>query len=333
MSGYSARILADSVSPDGNRLTTMEVVIPRPVLAEFNTHRMLSRNSASSRAIPVEKQIEFVLTDPYIPEKFGINQAGMQSAKFLEGSRHEDAVHNVLIKRDRAVLGALEDLFGRDGVLEYISRNRQSRILLDGMEDEDRAAVRAMLVDYKAFQKALRSDPDFIKRLPASFLGIHKQTLNRYLEPFLWQTIITSATEWVNFLNLRDHADAQHDIAEPARLMREALNASTPVELDYGQWHLPLVQEDEKHLVADDVELWKRISSGRCARVSYLTHDGVRDLAKDAELCDSLIKGWHMSPLEHPATPVRPDYTGDTGNFVGWLQHRKEIQDEAVFPG
>jgi hypothetical protein len=58
---HSTKILADSISPDGVRLTTLEVVMPRIVLAEFNTHRMLSRNSASSRAIPIEKMIRMVI--------------------------------------------------------------------------------------------------------------------------------------------------------------------------------------------------------------------------------------------------------------------------------
>lgn len=51
---YDAKILADSLSPDGVRLTTFKVTFPRIVLAEFNTHRMFSRNSASSRAIPIK---------------------------------------------------------------------------------------------------------------------------------------------------------------------------------------------------------------------------------------------------------------------------------------
>ena len=72
----SATIICDSVSPDGVRLTTWELTFPRFILAELNTHRALSRNSASSRAIPPEKQIERVELDPFIPE-FGSRVAGM----------------------------------------------------------------------------------------------------------------------------------------------------------------------------------------------------------------------------------------------------------------
>lgn len=82
--GYSARILADSITRSGTRLTTLEAVIPRIVLAELNTHRTHSRCSASSRAIPVEKRIEMIERDPFIPETFGKNRKGMQSTEDLD---------------------------------------------------------------------------------------------------------------------------------------------------------------------------------------------------------------------------------------------------------
>jgi thymidylate synthase ThyX len=79
---YNAKILADSIA-NNVRLTTLEVVMPRIVLAEFNTHRVLSRNSASSRAIPVEKRIQSVKKNPFVPEAFGANQRGMQAGADL----------------------------------------------------------------------------------------------------------------------------------------------------------------------------------------------------------------------------------------------------------
>lgn len=81
---YNATILADSINPLGTRLTTMRVTMPRFILAEFNTHRVFSRNAASSRAIPVKKRIEQVKTDPFIPKIWGKNQKGMQANAMLE---------------------------------------------------------------------------------------------------------------------------------------------------------------------------------------------------------------------------------------------------------
>lgn len=89
--GYEAKVLADSVSPAGVRLTTLEVTFPRFILAEVNTHRMLSRSSASSRAIPIEKRIKAVEEDPFVPEAFGRNRKGMQATEVLEGGEADDA--------------------------------------------------------------------------------------------------------------------------------------------------------------------------------------------------------------------------------------------------
>src|SRR4051794_11829677 len=83
--GFDAKVLADSVSPAGHRLTTLEATFPRFVLAEFNTHRVFSRNSASSRAIPVARQLRRVLDDPYVPIEFGSNKPGMQAGPALSG--------------------------------------------------------------------------------------------------------------------------------------------------------------------------------------------------------------------------------------------------------
>lgn len=81
----SAKIVADSISGDGVRLTTMEVTFHRFVLSEFNTHRVLSRNSASSRAIPVEKQLERLAESPAFPISWPCEQPGMQGGTELEG--------------------------------------------------------------------------------------------------------------------------------------------------------------------------------------------------------------------------------------------------------
>ena len=104
--GYNAKILADSISPAGHRLTSFEVTFPRIVLAEVNTHRMLSRNSASSRAIPVEKRIASVEEDPFVPDQFGKNKKGMQHDEVLEGEDADTARHIWLRARRSAVSDA-----------------------------------------------------------------------------------------------------------------------------------------------------------------------------------------------------------------------------------
>lgn len=83
----SARVIADSVNPAGKRLTTYECTFNRWILAELNTHRMLSRNSASSRAIPVKRIMRQVWADPAYPVSVGSNRPGMQAGAELTGWR------------------------------------------------------------------------------------------------------------------------------------------------------------------------------------------------------------------------------------------------------
>jgi thymidylate synthase ThyX len=300
---FDAKVLADSRSPAGYRLTTLEATFPRFVLAEFNTHRVFSRNSASSRAIPIAKQLRRVLEDPYVPIEFGSNQPGMQAGPALGGEKREAAEREWLRARDdavRRVLGLVADPGIASG---------------DGDLDEILGRV----------EQAIRD-----KSQPAEWLNVHKQVANRLLEPFMWHTVIVTATEWENFFNLRCHPDAQPEIRLVAETMRDAMEASEPHELAEGEWHLPLVRPEDREQV-DSLEDLIKISAGRCARVSYLTHAGVRDLDADVQLHDRLLESGHMSPLEHPARPLTEAELNESewsGNFRGWSPYRKEIAGE-----
>ncbi len=260
---YSARVLLDSVSTIGVRLTTLEVTFPRFVLAEFNTHRLFSRNSASSRAVPTSKLIERVERDPVLPLEWGRNKAGMSASELLSTQETQAANCVWLQARDDAVARA--------------------RRLLE--------------------------------------LNVHKQELNRLLEPFLWHTVIVTATQWENFFELRCAPNAQPEIRQAALCMRDAIATSHPGSVALGGWHTPLLDPDEIDL---DLEVRKRVSAARCARVSYLTHQGRREIEKDLELYERLRSDRHLSPFEHVATPA-----GDVefhANFRGWIQMRAEVE-------
>jgi thymidylate synthase ThyX len=301
--GFNAKVLADSRSAAGHRLTTLEATFPRFVLAEFNTHRVFSRNSASSRAIPIAKQLRRVLEEPYVPIEFGSNQPGMQAGPALDGEKRDAAEAQWLRARDDAVrrvfgLIAGPDAFSTDDLLESLQR------------------IEAVIRD---------------KSQPAEWLNVHKQVANRLLEPFMWHTVIVTATEWENFWNLRCHADAQPEIRLVAETMRDTMGASEPEELTEGEWHLPLVHPEEREQV-DSIEDLIKVSAGRCARVSYLTHAGKRDLDADVQLHDRLLESGHMSPLEHPARPLTAEELAEgewSGNFRGWHSYRKTIAGEA----
>ena len=151
-------------------------------------------------------------------------------------------------------------------------------------------------------------------------LNLHKQVANRILEPFQWMNTIVTATEWDNFYSLRAHPDAQPEFQRLAVMMRDAMQASFPVMLVSGEWHLPYIQDHE--LIGTTPHDLRKVSAARCARVSYLTHDGRKpELHEDLALFDRLAGGvpLHASPLEHQGTPG----AYDCGNFKGWTQFRK----------
>ena len=271
--GYSATVIADSVSSAGHRLTTMEVCFPRMVLAEFNTHRTFSRNSASSRAIPFAKQVERILAEPYVPSYWGANQKGMQA--------------ETQIKEEDRKIARMEWLKARSEAVKH-----------------------AMIFND---------------------LDVHKQLVNRLLEPFMWHTVIVTATEWSNFFALRANEMAQPEIREVAELMKKAYEASRPKTVKDDEWHLPLIQPEEYDGTFEHTIDARKISAARCARVSYLTHDGKRDLEADIVLYERLTSGGHMSPLEHVARPLTKDELADSdwrGNFRGWMQLRKLVPNE-----
>lgn len=173
-------------------------------------------------------------------------------------------------------------------------------------------------------------------------LGLHKQVANRILEPFQHIQVVMTTTEFINFFELRAHIDAQPEIQELAVQMLRALDDSTPRLLPPGEWHLPYIHDVER--AGLPIEVLKKVSAARCCRVSYLKHDGSNSsIQEDLDLCEKLIgaRPLHASPFEHQATPdelevvetdiaitqewQRPDLHG---NFVGWIQHRKLIEDQ-----
>jgi thymidylate synthase ThyX len=165
-------------------------------------------------------------------------------------------------------------------------------------------------------------------------VGLHKQCLNRLLEPFHWITVIQTgnAAAYANFFALRCHPDAQPDIRDMACAQLRAYHASTPRQLEWGQWHLPFVNDTESsNLFPEDA---CRISAARCARTSYLTFDGENpDPVKDMALFEKLVSGVvHASPLEHQARPFHKTDERPMGGNLGpaWVQYRKTIPNEAA---
>ena len=290
----TVKIVCDSTY-QGSRITTFVLTYPRYIHAELLTHRSMSRNAQSSRAIPAAKRIERVRSNPVMPIRWGANQRGMQ---------------------------AKEESVERPDYCEVVWRQA--------------AAAAATTAEALAGQ------------------NLHKQWVNRVLEPFDTITTVVTATDWGNFFGLRCHPDAQPEIADLAWKMADLYYYYEPKSVEdlglipdrtdaprfpealrTGDWHLPFLDEhtraklydsctDSAELASSYVELAK-LSVARCARVSYLTHEGsTPDVEKDLALHDMLLSDGHMSPFEHQA--VASDQPHPASNFGGrWKQYRKML--------
>jgi hypothetical protein len=143
--------------------------------------------------------------------------------------------------------------------------------------------------------------------------GAAKEHVNRLLEPFSYVGMVITATEWANFFDLRLDSHSQIEIRDLAKAIRDAMDASTPTRLAFGDWHSPFDADPMR-------------SAACCARTSYNRHDGSeRTVDADMQLADMLRADKHMSPFEHQARIGAGPCM--SGNFAGkWVQQRKLVE-------
>lgn len=345
---YRAEILADSLHPSSSRLQTFLIEFPRCVIAEVVTHRRnydlwggefavyertttpdISKNSASSRAIPVARMIRKVMDDPYVPDRFGAAGKGMQSHGWLTMSNHDMVGAQWLKARDNAVTRAVLMLSEGDRDDLYLTLRKAGA--------EEAAELVAEQV-----------------HTPSPSVSVHKEFVNRLLEPWAWVTQVVTSAHWDNFFALRCHETCHPAFRRVARMMYLARLKSEPAALDYGEWHLPFgpqkpTNEDnmgffweapaapyathEEAKAGVPVELWRSVA--RCAWTSYENSDKVATDEVVMSTVDRLIgsRPVHASPAEHQAMCAKVEL-GDPSQAMpsnfgdGWLQLRKLLPQE-----
>lgn len=316
----SAKILCDSVNAQGNRLTTFEVEYPRIIHSEMMTHRMFSRNAASSRAIPFDKMQE-QLTG--IPSRFGAAQKGMQD----DGATYKYVVYNPV---DSYPLGHKE------------AWNEAKEIAVDWS---------------RAFKNA-GYHKQIYNRLTEPFQTIKVIISATEFDNFFWLRDDVMADPTI--AELARKMKEAYDGSVPDLL--EAGEWHLPyVFVDFAMFGGKLRQFyflTETRCMGENITLEEaiKVSCARCAAVSYRNED--YGLEKCLELYERLVGSdkLHASALEHCATPIASgDYSHtnkpvntarfrDTwekgvshmdqegnlwsGNFKGWVQYRKTIDDE-----
>lgn len=161
-------------------------------------------------------------------------------------------------------------------------------------------------------------------------MGVHKQVVNRILEPFMWAETIITATEWGNFFKLRIADDAQPEIQALAKAIKKAMDESVPVGRIF---HLPYLREDELDNTQWTYTQKAKISAARCARVSYLNHNKqMSSVDEDFTLADRLIEAGHMSPFDHQAMFNSGEkYENENRNFMDWKPYRSILEDKEAY--
>lgn len=307
-------ILASASNTGCPPIYTIRMRYPRPIHSEIMTHRVFGRNARSSRAVPVHTMLDEVRNTPYVPWHWGKNQKGMQASEEC----------NEPVELDIPVVDEV--------TFELNYETIQLTNVAAWLEARNQAADIA-----EAFMKA----------------GYHKQNPNRLLEPFSWIDTLITATQWQNFLWLRQHHAAEPHLQDLANLVAEAMNHCTFQYLEFGEWHLPYITEEEKRLYHTDV--LKKLSAARCARISYKPFNGESSIEAELGRYNLLVtdERVHASPLEHQATPDQITVSSTStlqngqvvggsetkwknpklhGNLIGWIQARKLVPNE-VYDG
>lgn len=335
-----AKIITDSISPNNHRLTTLEVIMPRYILAEFNTHRILSKNSASSRAIPFNKMIKEIEERPFIPYAWQKDHSGMQGNEYITNDKEISYLENSWLQgRDRAI-STTHELNGQYLTKQLCNRLLEPftyhKVLVSGTEWENFFNLRCSqyTLDNIVFFKSRKELKEFYK-------GREQELIKHFnLRP---DSIFADNDDILAWLKC-NVGQADIHMMFLAEAIYDVINESTPKELKEGEWHIPYGDDfDEEEIEKATLKIFKEdsfevvetskryISIARCARLSYQTlgDNPVINYKKDLELYEVLSKNGHASPMEHVAKVMSSSeyssyYRQENGNKeFGWCRNFK----------
>ena len=297
-----AEIVAHSLNPQGDELISVLCTFPRIILAEINTHRMLSKNTSSSRAIPFKKMVEVVQENPFIPIAWQKEHKGMQGTEYFTEEVDINAnISNWLEGRDRAIATAF--WLNESGVTKQLANRllepfMWTTMLITGSKEgwENFFNLRCPQYQIPNWDNSFKSWKEVCKELPYE--------------------------EDTHYLNKAQFNKGQAEIhmMALAEAIYDVVNESTPKQLVSGQWHIPFEDkinlrqlaniiphyQDENGNIVDNKELIKarvKISISMSAHTSYtiVGNKPIKSYEKWIELHDKLIAydPPHSSPMEH----------------------------------
>jgi thymidylate synthase ThyX len=324
----SATVICDSINEHNDRITTIECVVPRIVLAEFNTHRMFSRNSASSRAIPAKKMIQMLRDEPFIPIKWMKQHSGMQGNEYFDLDQPE-------------VLGQFRPKYFPEAWL----RSRDTMInMSESMADAGLTKqITNRLLEPFMYHKILVTATDY-----ENFTSLRaNEAAEIHIQDFAYKLIEALNKSVPKSLRAGEWHMPYSDGIDSAALWKFFIEGKSNVALQENVW------------ARIRTELKLKICTARCAQTSYVIigEDGKpMDYEKLIKLHDRLAENGHVSPFEHCSQAMTKDeyfsyargkaywvenettYEGYNrfaaedygwcGNFRGWKQYRKMLPNE-----
>lgn len=302
-------ILASKNALTGDLLMTFKLTYPRILLAECNTHSILVKNTASSRAIPTIKHLKNILNNPFIPSYIGEYKSGMQSGEEITGFRRTLLERLWSVSR-YAMVGISFLAYRLGAAKQFTNRLTEPWMWVEQISSGTCLENEILLRDHED------AEP-------------HYHELARQKAKII--TDVKSYFKEIEGLTAEEIEDTQSEY-RPITYKCQVLGI--------GEWHLPFDMEMD-HDIDELVEVTglsfldikKRISVARCAWVSYYmpgaTTSRMYNLTAALNTYAKLIvkEPRHLSPAQHVATPLPESVR--VGQFCGWLMHRKEIHGES----
>lgn len=295
----SAKVIADSISPSGIRITTFELEFPRIILAEFNTHRLFSRNAASTRAIPLDKQLHYLVNRHFEPSPFTVNKPGMSSNQAVidQSSCHEEWEKVFQFSCDS--VGRLRDL--------GVSKQHAGRLL----EPFTFIKVVCTATEYDNFFW-LRKHPDAqpeIQELAECMWKARQQSTPRLLHRGWWHTPYFGEGFWCEW-----HLDDDTTNLDDTFLLEDALaiSSSCCAQVSYRKLDDTL---DKARTI------YQRLVESKPVHASPFEHQATPIVIPENEYSEA-PKGTTHTMLNHAGRPVGQYWSA---NFRGWIQHRQLI--------
>lgn len=319
----SAEIVAHSVNLHGDEIISVLATFPRIILAEVNTHRMLSKNTSSSRAIPFAKMVETIKEDPFIPIAWQEDHKGMQGAKYLHPAFAMQAKSEWVMARNYAISMA-EQMNKSTHVTKQLVNRLLEPFMWTTMLITGPKSGWDNFFNLRCPQYTLNNDDIFKSK--KDFKDFYKEA-TEVVENHLALPLFAEDADTIAWLKA-NKGQAEIHIMALAECIWDAVNESDPKVLEAGEWHIPFQNTfdiSELSKVTKKLKIpvlhWKDgemvkvwISTAMSARTSYTLVGGEKgiDYEKMIALHDRLLAQDppHSSPLEHCARAMNEiEYT------------------------